>query len=73
MVQANAKVERVSIKKLDDVISSEKSFSDKIRFGYTRESSLVVNISEEVKFVKAKESIVVTPTVEKEMLRRRRM
>ena len=29
VVQANAKVERVSIKKLDDVLSSQKTFSDK--------------------------------------------
>ena len=55
MVQANAKVERVSTKKLDDV---------KTGLGYTGESSLAMNISKEVKFVKAKEPIVVTPTVE---------
>ena len=65
MVQANAKVERVSTKKLDDVLSSQKTFSDKNRLGYTRESSLAVNISKEVKFVKAKEPIVVAPIVEK--------
>ena len=65
MVQANAKVERVSTKKLNDVLSHQKSFSDKTRFGYTGESSSAVNISKEVKFVKAKEPIVVTPTVEK--------
>ena len=34
VVQANSKVERVSIKKLDDVISSQKTFSDKTRLGY---------------------------------------
>ena len=45
VVQANAKVERVSIKKLDDVISSQKTFSDKTGLRYTRESSLAVNIS----------------------------
>ena len=65
MVQANAKVERVSTKKLDDVLSHQKSFSDKSRFGYTGESSSTVNISKEVKFVKAKEPIVVTRTVGK--------
>ena len=65
MVQANAKVERVSTKKLNDVISHKKSFSDKTRFVYTGESSSAVNISKEVKFVKAKEPIVVNRTVGK--------
>ena len=59
MVQANAKVKRVSSKKLDEVLSHQKSFSDKTGLGYTGESSSVVNISKEVKFVKAKESVVV--------------
>ena len=65
MVQANAKVEQVSTKKLDDVLSSQKTFSNKIELGYTRESSSAVNISKEVKFVKVKEPVVVAPTVEK--------
>ena len=65
MVQANAKVERVSIKKLDDVLSHQKPFFDKTGLGYTGESSSTVNISKKVKFVKAKELIVVAPTVEK--------
>ena len=65
MVQANAKVERVSTKKLDDVLSSQKTLSDKIGLGYTGESSTTVNISKEVKFMKAKEPVVVAPTVEK--------
>ena len=65
VVQANAKVERVSTMKLDDVLSSQKTFSDKTGLGYTGESSLAVNISNEVKFVKAKEPIVVAFTVEK--------
>ena len=64
-VQANAKVERVSSKKLDEVLSHQKPFSDKIGLGYTGESSLVVNVSKEVKFVKAKEPIVVATTAEK--------
>ena len=65
VVQANAKVERVSTKKLDDVLSSQKTFFDKTRLGYTGESSSAVNISKEVKFVKAKEPVVIAPTVEK--------
>ena len=64
VVQANVKVERVSTKKLNDVLSHQKPFSDKTELGYTGESSLVVNISKEVKFVKAKEPIGVIPTVE---------
>ena len=54
VVQANAKVERVSTKKLDDVLSSQKTFFGKIELGYTGESSSAMNISKEVKFVKAK-------------------
>ena len=43
-----------------------KSFLiDKIGLGYTRESSSAINVSKEVKFVKAKKPIVVSPTVEK--------
>ena len=64
VVQANVKVERVSTKKLDDFLSHQKPFSDKTRLGYTGESSSVMNISKEVKFVKAKEPIGVTLTVE---------
>ena len=65
VVQANAKIEQVSTKKLDDVLSSQKTFSDKIGLGYIGESSSVVIISKEVKFVKAKEPIVVASTVGK--------
>ena len=43
----------------------KKSFSDKIELGYNEESRSVVNISKDVKFVKAKEPIIVAPTVEK--------
>ena len=65
VVQANAKVEWVSTKKLDDVLSSQKTFYDKTGLGYTGESSSAVNISKEVKFVKAKESVVIASTVVK--------
>ena len=65
VVQANAKVERVSTRKLDDVLSHQKPFFDKTRLGYTGESSSAVNISKEVKSVKAKELVVVAPAVEK--------
>ena len=65
MVQANAKVERISTRKLDDVLSSQKTFFDKTGLGNIGESSSAVNISKKVKFVKAKELTVVAFTVEK--------
>ena len=65
VIQANAKVEQVSSKKLDEVLSHQKPFSNKTGLGYTGESSSAVNVSKEVKFVKAKEPIVVTTTAEK--------
>ena len=65
VVQVNAKVERVSRKKVDDVLSSQKTFSYKIGLGYTGESSSAVNISKEVTFEKAKEPVVVASIVEK--------
>ena len=65
VIQANAKVEQVSSKKLDEVLSHQKPFSNKTGLGYTGESSSAVNLSKEVKFVKAKEPIVVTTTAEK--------
>ena len=60
-----AKVKRVSIKKLNDVLSSQKTFFDKTELGYTGERSSAVNIFKEVKFMKAKEPVVVAPIVEK--------
>ncbi|XP_065626704.1 uncharacterized protein LOC136066385 [Quercus suber] len=65
VVQANAKAERVSSKKLDEVLAHQKPSSDKSRFGYTGESSLAVFVSKEVKFVKAKELMVATIKAEK--------
>ena len=63
-MQANAKIERVSTKKLDDVISSQKNFSDKSGLGYTGRSSSSANVTKEMKFVKAKEPVVVASTTE---------
>ena len=45
VVEANAKIDQVSTKKLDDVISSKKSFSNKIELGYTRESSMSFKVT----------------------------
>ena len=73
VVQANAKVERVSTKKLDDVLSSQKTFSDKTELGYTGGSSSAVNISKEVKFVKAKSRLQLSQLLRKPMLRKRRI
>ena len=72
VVQANAKVQRVSSKKIDEVLSHQKPFSDKTRLGYTRESSSTMNISKEVKFVKAKEPVVVAPTMEKAKVKKKK-
>ena len=58
-------------KKLDDVLSSQKTFSDKAGLGYTGESSSTVNIPKEVKFLKAKELMVATLIVEKENVEKR--
>ena len=65
VVQANAKIEKVSMKKLDDVISSQKHFSDKSGLGYTGGSSSSANVIKEMKFVKAREPVVVASTPEK--------
>ena len=72
MCQANGKIERVSTKKLDDVISSQKQFSDKSGLGYTRGSSLSGSVTKEVKFIKAKEQIEVSPTAKKPKMEEKR-
>ena len=73
VVQANAKVERVSSKKLNEVLAHQKPFSNRSGLGYTRESNSAVNISKEMKFVKAKEPVVETSVVEKVNWKRSRM
>ena len=65
VIQANAKVERVASKKLDEVLAHQMPFSDKSGLGYTRKSSSSANVSKEMKFIKAKEPVVATPIVEK--------
>ena len=65
VVQANAKVERVSSKKLDEVLAHQKPFSDKKELGYTGESSSSVKVSKDMKFVKTKESMVAITNAEK--------
>ena len=51
VVQVNAKVERVSSKKIDEVLFHQKPFSNETRLGYTGESSSAINVFKEVKFV----------------------
>ena len=72
MVQANAKVERVSSKKLNEVLAHEKPLFDKSGLGYTGKSNLATNISKEMKFVKAKKPMVATTKVEKLKLEKQR-
>ena len=64
VIQANAKMERVASKKLNEVLAHQKPFPDKSGLGYTGESSSSANVSTEMKFIKAKEPMVATPSVE---------
>ena len=63
MIQANAKVEHIASKKLDEVLAHQKPFFDKSGSRYSGESSSSANVSKEMKFVKAKEPMVVAPSV----------
>ena len=64
VIKANAKMERVASKKLDEVLAYQKRFSDRSGLGYNEESSSSANVSKEMKFVKTKELVVTTPLVE---------
>ena len=46
------------------MLAHRKPFSDKSGLGYSGESSLSANVSKKMKFVKAKEPMVATPSVE---------
>ena len=72
VVQANAKVERVSSKKLDEVLAHQKPFSDKSRLGYASESSSSIKVTKDMKFVKAKEPMVVTTNADKVKLEKKK-
>ena len=54
IIQANVKVKRISTKKLDNVLSSQKSSHNKIGLGYTGEGSSSSEPKKEVRFVSAK-------------------
>ena len=60
VIQANAKVECVASKKLDEVLAYQKPSSDRSSLGYTGESSSSANVSKGRKFVKVKEPMVPT-------------
>ena len=60
VIQANAKVEHVASKKLDEVLAYQKPYSNRSGLGYTGESSSSANVSKEMKFVKVKEPMVPT-------------
>ena len=64
LIQANAKMECVASKKLDEVLAHQKPFSNKSVLGYSGESNSSANVSKEMKFVKTKEPMVVAPSVE---------
>ena len=64
VIQVNAKVEHVASKKLDEIFAHQKPFSGKSGLGYSRESSSCANVSKEMKFVKDKEPMLATPSVE---------
>ena len=63
VIQANAKVEHVASKRLDEVLAHQKPFSDKSGLGYVGDSSSGTNVSKEMKFVKSKQPMVATPSV----------
>ena len=76
IIQANVKVKRISTKKLDNVLSSQKSSHDKIGLGYTGEGSSSSEPRKEVRFVSAKNDEklkevkpeIETPTVVKRII-----
>ena len=59
------KVERVSSKKIDEVLAHQKPFSVKNGLGYTSESNSSVKVTKDMKFVKAKELMVTTTNADK--------
>ena len=54
IIQANVKVERISTKKLNSVLSSQKPLTDKTGLGYTGEGSSSSEPKKEVRFVLVK-------------------
>lgn len=69
MIQANPKVERIISKKLNNMLTSQKSFSNKIGLGYTGEGSSSTTPKREMKFVLAK--VVEKPNVESPIVKKK--
>ena len=76
IIQTNVKFKRISTKKLDNVLSSQKSSHDKTGLGYTGEGSSSSEPKKEVRFVLAKNDEKInevkpeidTPTVVKRII-----
>ena len=64
VIQVNAKVDRVSSKKLNGVLAHQKPFTEKSGLVYTGGSSSAAITSKEMKFVKAKELMVAAKNAE---------
>ena len=62
VIQVNVKVESITTKKFDNVLSFQKPFLDKIGLGYTSEGSSSAKPRREMKFVLAK--VVEKPKIE---------
>ena len=65
VVQANAKVERVSSKKLDEILAYQKPLSDKSGLGYIGESNSSVKVTKDMELVNAREPMVATTNADK--------
>ena len=74
IIQANVKVKRISTKKLDSLLSFQKSSNDKANLGYTDEGSSSSEPKKEVMFVSAKnveKSKVEKPKIETHVVAKR--
>ena len=74
IIQANVKVECISTKKHDSVLSSQKPSNDKTGLGYTREEGSSSKPKKEVRFILAKnveKSKVEKPEIETPIVAKR--
>ena len=69
IIQINVKVERISTKKLDSMLSSQKPSNDKNGLGYTGDGSSSSEPKKEMKFVSAKN--VEKPKIETSVVAKR--
>ena len=71
IIQINVKVERISTKKLDSMLSSQKPSNDKNGLGYTGDGSSSSEPKKEMKFVSGKnvgKPKVDIPTIKKKVI-----